>query len=176
MSLYVWILEKIAEAYAPGQSEDLVQRYQIASNVEGINVLEQNVTNEMIKNLKQIYDFYVQQKMPFIEQVRLLSMLPRSWNYEKIIEGFGCSRHAIKIAHRMYDEQEYMLKRDDEPSIRQRADPEKIKHFVNWLVESNTLVSGNHWVTHNYSLTFIFSVISNLLFFRNLWFNGITHG
>ena len=55
---------------------------------------------------------------------------------------FACSRHAIKIAYRMQDEQEYMLKRDNVPAIRQRADPEQIKHFVNWLVESNTLVSG----------------------------------
>ena len=85
---------------------------------------------------------YVQQKMPFVEQVRLLSLLPRSWNYEKIMEIFGCSRHAIKTAHRMQDENEYMLKSEKEPAIRQRADPNKIKHFVSWLVESNTLVSG----------------------------------
>ena len=44
----------------------------------------------------------------------------------------------------MYDEQEYLLKRDSEPSVRRQADPEKIKHFVNWLVESNTLVSGDY--------------------------------
>ena len=81
--------------------------------------------------------------MPFAEQVRLLSLLPRSWKYEKTIEIFGCSRHAIKTAHRIHDEQDYILRRDSEPSIRQRADPEKIKHFVNWMVESNTLVSGN---------------------------------
>ena len=57
--------------------------------------------------------------MPFIEQVRLLSLIPRSWSYDKITDTFKCSRHAIKTAHRMYDEQEYLLKRDSEPSVRQ---------------------------------------------------------
>ena len=28
--------------------------------------------------------------------------------------------------------------------IRQCVDPEKIKHFVNWLVESNTFISGDY--------------------------------
>ena len=55
---------------------------------------------------------------------------------------FGCTRHAVKTAHQMYDDEEYILNRDQEPTIRQRADPDKIKHFVTWLVESNTLVSG----------------------------------
>ena len=71
--------------------------------------------------------------MFFVEQLRLLSLLPRSWSYEKTMELFDCSRHAIKIAHRMYHEQQYLLKRDSEPSIRQQADHEKVKHFVNWL-------------------------------------------
>ena len=55
---------------------------------------------------------------------------------------FGCSRHAIKTAHCMQDESEYILKSEKEPQIRQHADPNKIKYFVHWLVESNTLVSG----------------------------------
>ena len=57
--------------------------------------------------------------MRFIEPARLLSLIPWSWSYEKIIDIFKCSRHAIKTAHRMYDEQEYLLKRDSEPSVRQ---------------------------------------------------------
>ena len=35
-----------------------------------------------------------------------------------------------------------MLKSEKEPQIRQHADPDEIKHFVSWLVDSNTLVSG----------------------------------
>ena len=42
----------------------------------------------------------------------------------------GCTRHAVTAAHQMYDNEEYLLKNDQEPTIRQRADPEKIKHFI----------------------------------------------
>ena len=55
---------------------------------------------------------------------------------------FRCTRHGVKAAHQMHDDKQYILHRDQEPPIRQRADPKKIKHFVSWLVESNTLVSG----------------------------------
>ena len=97
---------------------------------------------EIVNNLKEIYDAYVVNRMPFVEQVRLLALLPRSWSYEDIMQTFECSRHAIKTAHRMQDENDYALKSENETSIRQRADPNKIKHFVSWLVDSNTLVLG----------------------------------
>ena len=80
--------------------------------------------------------------MPFMQQIHLVALLPSSWNYEDIMKTFGCSRHAIKTAHHMQDESEYMLKSEKELQIRQRADPNKIKRFVSWLVETNTLVSG----------------------------------
>ena len=96
----------------------------------------------MILNRKQIHDLYVKEKMPFDEQVWLLSLLPLSWRYDKIMNTFGCSRPAIAVAHRMHDDKEYLLNTEEELSIRQRADPVKIKHFVSWLVESNTLVPG----------------------------------
>ena len=114
----------MAEALAPGQSDELLQIAHITSNNKVIRELDETLSNEVIQNIKQIYDLYVKQKMPFIEQVRLLSLVPRSWSYEKIMEVFQWSRHAIKIAHRMHDEQEYMLKREIEPTIRLRADPE----------------------------------------------------
>ncbi|CAF3282448.1 unnamed protein product [Rotaria sp. Silwood2] len=137
----------MAEALAPGQGDQLLQISQLDPHISSTKFLDQATDNEMIKNLKKIYDLYVEQKMSYIEHVRLLLLLPRSWSYEKIMELFGCSGHAIKIAHRMYDERQYVLARDSEPSIRQRADPEKIKHFVNGLVESNTLVSGTYGLT-----------------------------
>jgi hypothetical protein len=62
----------MAEALAPGQGEELLQVAQLASNSGDIRALEQILNNEMVKNLKQIYDLYVEQKIPFIEQVRLL--------------------------------------------------------------------------------------------------------
>ena len=133
----------MAEALAPAQGDQLLLISGLELQIDNNEVLDQAIDNEMIKNLKKIYDLYVEEKMHIVEQLRLLSLLPRSWSYEKTMELFACSRHAIKIAHQMYDEQQYMLKRDSESSVRQQADPEKVKHFVNWLVESNTLVSGN---------------------------------
>ena len=85
---------------------------------------------------------YVKEKIPFDEQVRLLSLLLCSWRYDKIMNTFGCSGPAITAAHRMHDDKEYLLNREEETTIQKGADPVKIKHFVNWLVECNTLVSG----------------------------------
>ena len=44
-------------------------------------------------------------------------MFPRSWKYEKIIDIFGASRHAIKEAHKMYDAQQYVHKEVNEKDI-----------------------------------------------------------
>ena len=55
---------------------------------------------------------------------------------------FGCSGPAIAAVHRMHDDKEYLFNTEEETPIRKRVDPVKIKHFVGWLVECNTLVSG----------------------------------
>ena len=83
----------------------------------------------------------MKEKIPFDEQVRLLSLLPRSRQYDNIMSTFGCSGPAIAAAHQMHDEKEHLLNREKGTPVRKRADPVKIKHFVNWLVECNTLVS-----------------------------------
>ena len=143
-------LEKLAETLTPGQGQELIEIAQLQSQAREKQKFEQSITNEMVQSLKQVYDMYVKQKMPFIEQVRLLSLLPRSWKYEKVMNIFGCTRHAVTAAHQMHDDEEYVLNRDQESVIRQRADPEKIKHFVGWLVESNTLASGRlRSIIHN---------------------------
>ena len=87
-----------------------------------------------------MYGIYRKQNISFVDRVRLLSSLPRSWKYDNVMSMFGCTRHAVKIAHQMHDDQEYILNRDQESAIRQRADPEKMKHFISWLLEGNTLV------------------------------------
>ena len=139
----VCILEKLAEALAPGESKELLELSQLSTGTEKHQVTNAHVNNEIVQNLKQIYDAHVANDMPFVEQIRLIILLPRSWSYENIMKRFGCSRHAIKTARLIQDDSEYMLKSEKEPQIRQRADPNKMKHFVSWLVDSNTLVSGN---------------------------------
>ena len=115
---------------------------QVHSHTKDSQESQQAMSNEMIQSLKQIYDLYVRPKMPFDEQIPLLSLLPHSWRYDKIMNISGCSRQAIAAVHRMHDDKECLLNREEESSIRQRADPVKIKDFVSWLVESNTFVSG----------------------------------
>ena len=126
----------------PGQGQELIQIAQLQLQAREEQELQLSISNEMVQSLKQVYDIYVKQRMPFLEQLQILSLLPSSWKYEKVMDIFGCTRHAVTAAHQMYDDEAYLLKNDQEPAIRQRADPEKIKHFISWLVESNTLVSG----------------------------------
>ena len=135
-------LEKLAESLAPGQGEKLIEIAQLHLQSKDDQELQETTNIEMVQTLKRIYDIYVQQQMPFIEQIRLLSLLPRSWKYEKIIATFVCSRNAVAAARRMHDDEEYMLNKVEELSTRQGVDPEKVKHFISWLVESNTLASG----------------------------------
>ena len=138
----VEILEKLVEALASGESKELLELAQLATDTERYQFANPHASNEIVHKLKHISDTYVANNIPFVEQVRLIALLPRSWSYEDIMKTFECSRRAIKTARRMQDESDYMLKFEKEPQIRQRADPNQIKHFVIWLVESNTLVSG----------------------------------
>ena len=126
----------------PGQGQELIQIAQLQLQAREEQELQLSISNEMVQSLKQVYAIYAKQRMPFLEQVQIFSLLPRSWKYEKVMDIFGCTPHAVTAVHQMYDDEEYLLKNDQEPTIRQRADLEKIKHFVSWLAESNTLVSG----------------------------------
>ncbi|CAF1459116.1 unnamed protein product [Adineta ricciae] len=139
--------DKMAQTIAPGQHEKLVKISERSLRSKSTRDSDQIMNDEIVQNLKQLYDVYVKERMPFVEQVRLLSLLPRSWKYEMVTNNFGASQHAIKTAHKMFDGQTYILENGTKPCIRQRADPETIKHFVSWLVESNTLVSGSYGLT-----------------------------
>ncbi|CAF4276505.1 unnamed protein product [Rotaria magnacalcarata] len=119
--------EKLAESLAPGQKDELLEMLRQHSDAQKEQQANTLINNEII--------------------IRLLSLLPHSMLYEDVMVTFGCSRHAIKCAHRIHDDNDYMLQSEKEPTIRQRADPNQIKHFVSWLVESNTLVSGTYGLT-----------------------------
>ena len=51
----------MAEALASGQSEELLEVAHFASNTRDIRELHETVNNEMIQNIKQIYDLYMKQ-------------------------------------------------------------------------------------------------------------------
>ena len=144
---------------------------QLGTDTERHQVANAHASSEIVHNLKQIYNTYVANNIPFVEQVRLIALLPRSRSYEDIMKIFGCSRHTIKTAHRMQDESEYVSKSEKELRIRQRADPNKTTYFVGWLNESNTLVTGK--VDSETSLknrTFYFFIQ------RIIWSYNFAHG
>ena len=102
----------------PGQGQELIQIAQLQLQAREEQELQLSISNEMVQSLKQVYDTYVKQRMPFLEQVQILSLLSRSWKYEKVMGIFGCTRHAVTAAHQMYDDEEYLLKNDQGPAIR----------------------------------------------------------
>ncbi|CAF3381444.1 unnamed protein product [Rotaria socialis] len=114
--------EKLAETPAPGQGKELLLLTGLEIDVKKNQMINSPINNEVVQNVKEIYDML--------------------WCYEDVMAKFGCSQHAIKTAHQMHDDNEYMLKAEKESDIRQRANPNTIKHFVSWLIESDTLVSG----------------------------------
>ena len=65
------------DALTPGQSKGLLEVAYLASNTRDIRELHETLNNDMIQNIKQIHDLYMKQNMPFIEQVRLLSLISR---------------------------------------------------------------------------------------------------
>ena len=83
----------------PDQGQELIEIAQLRSQAREEQQLQLSITNEMVQSLKQVYDIYVKQNMSFIDQVRILSLLPRSWKYEKVMSIFACTRHAVKAAH-----------------------------------------------------------------------------
>ena len=111
----VEILEKLAEALARGESQELLKLAHLGTDTVKHQVANAHARDEITHNLKQIYDTYVANNIPFVEQVRLIPLLPRTWSYEDIVKTFGCSRHAIKTAHRMQDDSDYVLKSEKEP-------------------------------------------------------------
>jgi hypothetical protein len=53
--------------------------------------------------LVNMYQAYEERNLPFSEQVRVLSLIPQSWNLTSrvIQEKINCSNHAVKIARRL---------------------------------------------------------------------------
>ena len=100
----VCILEKLGEALALGRSKELLELSELSTGTDNHQVTNVHVNNEIVQNLKQIYDAYVANDMPFVEQIHLIALLPHSWSYEDIMKIFGCSRHAIKTTRLIQDD------------------------------------------------------------------------
>ena len=136
------IVDKLAETLAPGEGDELLKMAKLSQQSVQDDYNQETQNSEIIENIKKIYNQYQIQKRPFIEQVRLLTLLPRSWTYDRIQLNFNCSRHAIRLAHAMINDETYYFMKEDNRTTRQRVDPERVRHFISWLVDSQLLVSS----------------------------------
>ena len=137
------ISDKLAETLAPGEDDELLRMAKFNQQPVQDEYNQQTQDSEIIKNLKKIYNQYKIEKRSFIEQVRLLPILPSSWTYDQIRFNFNCSRHVIRLAHAMMNDKKYYLIEEENRITRQRVDPERVRHFISWLIDGQLLVSGN---------------------------------
>ena len=136
------ISDKLAETLAPGEGDELLRMAKFNQQLVQDEYNQQTQNSEIIENIKKIYNQYKIEKRPFIEQIRLLAILPSSWTYDQIRFNFNCSRHAIRLAHAMMNDEKYYLMKEENRVTRQRVDPERVRHFISWLIDSQLLVSG----------------------------------
>ncbi|CAF1501436.1 unnamed protein product, partial [Rotaria sordida] len=139
----------VAESIVPGQGEILLQLAHLdnISDRQSSNTSTSSdrlVDNQHLNYLIKMYQSYEEKNLPFNEKVRILTLIRDSWNLSsKVIqEKFNCSSHAVKTARKLKAITDVPLHIEQQtPKIRQRLDPTKIDYFINWLTESNLLIS-----------------------------------
>jgi hypothetical protein len=102
------IASTAAEGIAPGQGEMLLQLAQLD------NITKRQTTNasksshntideEYLEYLVKMYQAYEEANLSFNEQVRILALIPESWNLTsiEIQKKFNCSSYAVKTARQL---------------------------------------------------------------------------
>ncbi|CAF3133837.1 unnamed protein product [Rotaria sp. Silwood2] len=141
----------LANSISPGQANTLIHLAGL-DNVLGKRASStQNTAAVIDKNflayLVEMYKAYEEKNLPYDEKIRILALIPESWNlsYEDIMDHFQCTEHAIKAARALKRASSTPLHVDQKPSIiRRRYDSAQIDHFLTWLIETKLLVSV-HW-------------------------------
>ena len=102
------LASNMAEGIIPGQGKELLELAQLnmigerrsssASSSSSTVVDEQHLTF-----LINMYRSYEEKNLPFNEQVRILSLIPKSWNLKSTViqKKFNCSQYAVKTARRL---------------------------------------------------------------------------
>ncbi|CAF1452991.1 unnamed protein product [Rotaria sordida] len=122
--------EEYAEAIAPTQGHKLI-RLAEESNKRAKVSYEEETESNIVEQLRLMYQAFVTHRVPFREQVQLLSLLPSSWSIEKIMFDFNCSSHAVKLAKKIRKNSDYTIEYEpDGVQHRQRRDPSVTKHFI----------------------------------------------
>ncbi|CAF1305788.1 unnamed protein product, partial [Didymodactylos carnosus] len=138
-----------AESIAPGQGKKLLQLAHLNNLAErpSLNVSTSSNTSideQYLSYLIQMYQAYEEKNLPFNEQVRVLSLIPKSWKLtsKMIEEKFNCTSYAVKTARRLYNMTDIPLHIEEKiPKSRQRLDPRKIDYFISWITQSDLLIS-----------------------------------
>ncbi|CAF1458184.1 unnamed protein product [Adineta steineri] len=139
-----------AEGIAPGEGEKLLQLADLEEVIcdrRSSNVLISSnspIDEQHLAYLVKMYHSYEERNLPFNEQVRVLTLIPKSWKLSSpfIEEKFNCSNYAVKTARQLSDITDLPLHIEKKsPNIRQYLNPEKIDYFLSWIIESNLLVS-----------------------------------
>ena len=121
IKFYDILAASVVEGIAPGQGEMLLQLAQLDNLAEqqSVNVstsFNASIGEQYLSYLVQMYQSYVEKILPFNEQVRVLSLIPKSWKLtsERIEEKFNCTSYAVKTARRLYKMIDIPLHIDEE--------------------------------------------------------------
>lgn len=103
-----FVASNFAETMAPGQGEKLlnlaklddISRRRFSVNAKAV---DSTIDVVHLEYLIRMYKAYEEKNLPFNEQVRVLTLIPDSWQItsQMIEEKFNCSKHAVKTARRL---------------------------------------------------------------------------
>ncbi|CAF4890567.1 unnamed protein product [Rotaria sp. Silwood1] len=139
----------LAKGIAPGQDKlllqlanlhDVTERRPSNSSISSDTLVDEQYLNYLIK----MYESCKEKNFPYNEQVRVLTLIPESWNFtnETIQEEFNCTIHAVKTARKLRKITDTPLHIDQKVSkIRQRIDSSKLDYFISWIIHSQLLIS-----------------------------------
>lgn len=102
------LASNVAESIAPGQGDVLLQLAQLdhlseRRTTDISSSSHQAIDQQYLSYLIKMYHAYEENNLPFNEQVRILSLIPQTWNLtsEIIQREFNCSSHAVKTARQL---------------------------------------------------------------------------
>ncbi|CAF1514387.1 unnamed protein product [Rotaria sordida] len=97
-----------AEKIAPGQGKMLLELAQLDDLSERRSSTSSRssktpIDEEHLQYLIDMYHAYEKQHLPYQEQIRVLTLIPKSWKLSSPIiqQKFHCTDHAVKLARKL---------------------------------------------------------------------------
>ncbi|CAF3235207.1 unnamed protein product [Rotaria sp. Silwood2] len=138
-----------AEKIAPGQGKMLLELAQLDDLSERRSSTSSRssktpIDEEHLQYLIYMYHAYEKQHLPYQEQIRVLTLIPKSWKLSSPIiqQKFHCTDHAVKLARKLGKSSCTPLHMEVKaPKTRQRLELQKLDYFISWLIEADLLIS-----------------------------------